>query len=119
MGGALAFRRVEVRCRPGLSTDQEQLIDELLARGRDAIGKAGNVPVSLGVTAGESADWGKAFSAATRTPEVQLQKERARHEVDALSRQYLESVLKILTDRQREAYRGMLGEPFDASLLDR
>ena len=113
--GAEAFAQADLPKRLGLAADQSKQVQAIVEEGREAIDRASLVP--LPSKNGNVPKTIEDVQELVRSPEFQASKEKARVGIFERRREILERAEQSLTDRQRAAYRQMLGRPFDVEAV--
>ncbi len=94
----------------GLTDQETRRVRAIVAEGVEALEKASLVPLTFGP--GEAPTTPAGVSRFVASPAFRASKEKAWSAVFAAREETLKRVEGALTDRHREIYRGLLGEPF-------
>jgi hypothetical protein len=108
--GILAYEGPPLSRRLGLSEDQARRVGEIAEAGDKEIEKAATITVTLDPLLG----WYRnSILETVRTPEFKAAKRKARKDAREAWAAVMRRIEAALTGPQREAYRAMLGSPFD------
>lgn len=109
--GPLALARPDLQERLNIGPDQAELIESIVAEGRNEMRRVASLPLGLptGYTDLEPAK----RKAALSSDEVKSALEKSRNLAGTVHRDVEHRITKVLTKRQRESFQKMKGEPFD------
>jgi hypothetical protein len=107
--GPMAFTRHEIQERLNLGPDQVELIEEVVARGREAVRNAAVVSTEV-VPTRLTREKSRALLE-SKTSKSAIGK--ARDDAVKARKTTMQEIAKLLTKGQRAKYEAMVGEPFD------
>ncbi len=114
---AMAFERPDIQKKLELSQEQIERIKKITTEGSDEILKAAEVAVAVKPKEGkESVDMDD-IRAYVKTAEFAESLRESRQRVRLARVAMMDRVRAVLSDRQNDAYRQMLGEPFEIPML--